>query len=666
MELAERIITGLETYKAFWVKYKELLILNSVLLVFMIILMWIKPIDSLRKYEIYNHPDGKEETMIPIYGDMAVSQLFTCTGTADSLEVYVESVNEEYTGSFRVRLLDENEDIIGEWLTEKLDIDEGFIQYRLKNAVMMQGSNYRLEVSAPDLDEFGAIGVTAFDLTDSVSGVNDLSYKGEGPEYSVFDGKTMSFGVYMHRLNIFAIGAFLCLFASVNLCFVMRNKGTEWISVPVLVAAGLIMMLILAPGCGPDDIYHYYSSVTLSNKILGRSNINEIERVYESDLPIHHNTNKALVETYEGLRYRVNGEEGTFIYEGGKDKLKWPVSHLAQAAGITLGRLLRLGFIRVYTLGRIFNMAAYIALAVLAVRLVPVNKELMLMMAILPMSMQQVTQLSYDMPVNGIALVFVAYVFKILYESNPFSWKNTVICTLLLVAISPLKVVYILLGLLVLLIPQSQFGSIADRVIKIGIQAGCSAASLIVARGGDVSGNMVRPAQEAALTAGIRTIRNYTVRFVLDEPVRYIRLILMNGESHLSNMFKGMIGGSLAGFSLNIPEQLVMFFALCLLICALSDKEAIIKSRRQMLITLAIPVIGYFAVLTVFLFAETVYGTGYIGGTQGRYLIPFFFPTMYCLCGRKLSIQINRLALFVPIAFIELGYIVEVMSNIDF
>ena len=650
--------------QAFLSKYIGIISFNISLLLFMFLMLWIKPVDGLRKYNIYSHPGEAEEVILPVYGDRSVTQFFICSDNSDSFEIFLSPVNKEYHGSFKVSLLNETGGIIEEWNTDKLDTADGWVQYRLKNGMIGLGQDYRLVITAPDLDEFGAIGVSAFIPVDRVDGTGNLLY--EGSTDDDHNGMTMSFGIYRHMINVFAIAAFICFFAGVNVCYVLRDKGTEKLALPVLITSGLIMMLLLAPGSGPDDIYHYYSSIGLSNKLLLRDNINEIEKKYKSDLPIHHNTNTALVETFEGLRYRVGSEEGTFIYEGRMDKLKWPLSHLAQAVGITIGRLLKLGFIRVYTLGRLFNMAAYIALALLAIRLVPVNKELMLMMAILPMSMQQATQLSYDAPVNGLALVYVGYVLKILYEKKEFSWKNSLICTLLLTSISPLKVVYILLGLMMLLIPGFGFRSLADRIIKIGFQAVCALISLILTRGGDVTANVVRNSANVAGSVGAPEVQNYSIRFFFGYPVRFVRFIISNGESHFSDMVKGMIGGSLSGFTLNIPDYLVMFFALCLIICAVAGKEVVIEKWWQAVIMVLMVIMGYCAILTVFAFAETIYGIPYIGGTQGRYLIPFLFPAMYCLCGRKNSININRFSLFIPLAFIEIGYISEVISSISF
>ncbi len=649
---------------SFIIKNRSLLVLNAALIVFGAVMLWIKPVDGLRKYSIYDHPNEDEGSLMPVYGSISLSQSFRCSENSDSFEVQVSSLNDEYHGNFSVKLLDDEDNEIDEWCTDKLDTVSGWVQYTLKKGTIEAGKEYKIYICAPQLNEFSAIGITVFPEHNSME-TGKLLYGDSGADLN-FDGKVIGFGVYRRQINVFAIAAFICLFAGVNICFVIRHMETDKFAVPVLITSGLIMLFILAPGCGPDDAYHYYSSVILSNRMLMHDNIDEIENKYKSDLPIHHNTNIALIETYEGLRYRISGEEGTYVFSGKRDNLKWPVSHLSQAIGISIGRLFKFGFIRVYTLGRLFNMAAYIALAILAIRLVPINKELMLMMAIMPMSMQQATQLSYDAPLNGLALVFTGYVFRILFEKKLFGWKETIFCALMIIAISPLKVIYILLGILLLLIPGCQFKSLSDRLFKIGVQVVCGVTALLVTRSGDVSANVLRNSAEATARKGISGVENYSIWFAIKEPVRFIRLLFSNGENHMSNMIKGMIGESIAGFSLGIPEQLVLLFALCLFLCAIAEKGSLFDKGWQIAVILGIALLGYFAVLTVFAFAETVYGLPDIGGIQGRYLIPFLFPLMYCLCGRKINISISRLSIFIPIAFIELEYIVEVMSRVDF
>lgn len=633
---------------------KSLLAVNLVLFLFLLIMLCIKPVNSLRKYSIYNHHNG--EDCVEVYGEKTASQVFECPDVSDCFEIYAVPANDQYHGRYKVELSDADGNRIGEWTTDKLDTAYGWVQYEIKNAVMNAGGKYKLDIMAPDLDKEDAILVYTCAAEEKASGTGEFAYTGEeGSSDDERKDRTLSFGIYRKCVNIFAIAAILVLFAGVNICFVLRND-IKWFSLAVLLTAALVMFFIMAPGSGPDDKYHYYSSMKLSNILMARDNAYEIENRYRSDLPTHYNTNKAFVEEYEGLRYSIRGEEGTYIHEGRADKLKQPLSHLAQALGITLGRILGLGFIRIYTLGRLFNMLFYIMLAWMAVRIVPVNKELMLMIGIMPMSMQQATQLSYDAPVNGLTMVFIAYIFKLMHEKKQIGWKNVLIITALLVMIAPLKVIYVILGLLLILFSKDQFGSIYDRIIKTAIPAGAALLVMVLSRSSDVT----------RVVNHTSRINNYNIGFMLSHPLRFAGLIAFNSEELFWTMIKGMIGGSLSGFTVNIPEYLTMAFLIVLLICASAAEDKIACGVKGTVIMTLTGVLGYLAVMTVFAFSETQYGSLYIEGIQGRYLIPFLPVVMYCLCGRKIKTEISRLALFVPIAFIEAGYITSVMNNIAF
>lgn len=637
-------------------KYKFLICMNVGLLVFLLVMLWIKPVDNLRKYNIYSHPGQLETQLMPIYGNISVSQEFEVTDNVDSFEICIKPMNDLYHGNFFVRLTDERGEVVEEWNTDKLDIADEWIQYTLKDSGLIQGEEYRLEISAPSLDVNEAIGVPVFDSANKPSCIGKLVYTDMDDEIIEYADKVMSFGIYKKRLNIFAICALVSIFVAANIYGIYNDISSEWRSLPVLVASGFVMLFIMAPGSGPDEIFHYYSSFKLSNIILGRQNVLEVENKYRYDLPIHHNTNESFIKVYDELRYRTTGEPGTFTYEGVTDTLKQPVSHIAPALGMTIGRIVKMNFIQIYTLGRMFNLVMYIFLAWLAIKLTPVNKELMLIISIMPMTMHQAAQLSYDTVVNGLSLVLTAYVFKLLYDKMQIKVRDVVVLLTLLILLGPVKVIYFLLAMLILLIPGIQYRNLLDRLIKIGIIYAISLLSLFLTRGGDVT----RVAQHSG------KIEKYNMYFALSEPMRFAKLIIFNSEENIWIMVKGMIGSSLSGFSLAIPEYLTMGFLAVMILCAFSGQEKIIESKWQVIVIAALEIIGYLLVMLVFAFAETQYGSEYIGGIQGRYLIPFLTPFMYMLCGRKISIKLNRASLIVPIWFIEIGYITTTMHNIDF
>ena len=89
----------------------------------------------------------------------------------------------------------------------------------------------------------------------------------------------------------------------------------------------------------------------------------------------------------------------------------------------------------------------------------PFSKELLLLIALMPMSLQQAASLSQDSFTNAIAFLFVAYCFKIAYNIEKCSVKDKIILFGLAVIISLCKIVYLPLILLYFLIPHDRMES---------------------------------------------------------------------------------------------------------------------------------------------------------------------------------------------------------------
>lgn len=64
-----------------------------------------------------------------------------------------------------------------------------------------------------------------------------------------------------------------------------------------------------------------------------------------------------------------------------------PQAKILSALGITIGRVLGLGAVPVYYLGRLFNFAGFVALAYFAVRFTPVGKRIFMVASCLPMTL---------------------------------------------------------------------------------------------------------------------------------------------------------------------------------------------------------------------------------------------------------------------------------------
>lgn len=624
-------------------KLKPFIILNSCLILFVAVLLFTNRIDNLRKYDITTTLNGDERTTI--YGENIVEQEFICNAIDNAFEICAKPVNGSYHGYFDVSLMDGSREVIQKWHINKLDMaSKEWIEFKLSNNTLVPGNSYTIRIEAPELDETNAIYIYMSQVLGE--GQNMIAYR-----------------VYRSIFNIFCAGALIVLFICANLCILLSNKGIDYFAVPFLLAMGIIMLLVMAPASGMDEDYHYYSAFELSNIIMGRQNAGLIENKYrfQFDDQKDHNANSSYMKVVEGIRYRTAGEDGYFEYDGHKDALKQPLSHLAQSIGLTIGRLLRMNFIQVYSYARICNMLLYILLVYTAIRIVPVNGELMLLFASMPMAMHQAAQLSYDALINGSIMVLVAYILKCVDKSVYFTWKNAICCALIVGLVAPVKIVYVLLAFLVFVIPKERFKSTGDRILKSGAVLLGVLFFLMLTNGYRIIGTATNTKGDARFAD-----ETYTIGFVLQYPLRYLKLILDSLNETLWNHIKVAVGYMFSGDeTLKVPEYFAIIYMLIMLLCAVSENRIVINKWWQRTIVLLVSAMGIVSVYVAFSFACTNYATSPVKGIHGRYFIPFLIPVMYCIGNDHIKIDIDRKKLLIPVCFLYAGYIVNIMSMVN-
>lgn len=661
---------------------RPLLLLNSFLLGFILVMAWIRPVDRLKNYTIQRQT-GNTASSLLLYGEESLMQTFVCKEDADSFEIHVSAANNSYHGNYQVSLCDKQGNRIQNWTTEKLDLTEGWIGYTLDHKRMKEGKIYQIVVSAPHLEKANAIRISLGSQQERYSETDQPSYE-EGQ--LMVDGKcvdkTLYFGVYQDEKNVYFWMAVIVLFLTVNFWWggVTKDQPIEKTALWILTGLGMIMFLCFTPASGPDEGYHYYSAYEISNVILGKEDIGEVDPKHIPYFSIHDNTNEKFVyvmehifgpgeifddETSDHEKLDDAAEETakkkgqTLERNGHRDRLGSPISHLAPALGITIARLLDMNVVQIYTLARLFSLLSYILTASIAVRITPGNKELMLMICIMPMTLHQAVQISYDVIINGLVLVFTAYILKIIHDGKTVGWGNAFLCVLLLGLLGPVKVVYCILALLFTVIPSEQFQSGKDRIAKSCTVILGTFAIVMISKWEDLLPNLAGSSKRIIAD-------NYALSFVFEHPIRFIKLIVRTIENSWWTYTKGAVGDSLAGLRVTVPEYLVIGFMILLILCAVNqDKESIRFSTRQKIVILCVCLTGIVFTVSA-AFPWNSYGAYYVAGVQGRYLIPFLIPLPFCISGGKLTSSINRKKLLLPMWFLEAGYIISIMSKVEF
>lgn len=132
------------------------------------------------------------------------------------------------------------------------------------------------------------------------------------------------------------------------------------------------------------------------------------------------------------------------------------VRHLPATAGIVIGVLLGVPAYWVLTLGKLFSVAFYIVICNIALRMMPLRKELLESVMLMPMCIHQAASLSYDCVLISMSFLFIAYVLHLKFKAVSIKKYDLLILIGILYCIAVAKLPYAMLGMLVFMLPLSK------------------------------------------------------------------------------------------------------------------------------------------------------------------------------------------------------------------
>lgn len=132
------------------------------------------------------------------------------------------------------------------------------------------------------------------------------------------------------------------------------------------------------------------------------------------------------------------------------------IRYIPCGIGFLLGYLLNLPVIWCTQLGEIFALLFFVIIGYITLKLMPVYKEAMCAIMLIPMNLQQCASLNYDSVLLPLCYLFVAYMLHLKYEKDKLDVKSYVNIFILLVLIALIKIPYILLAGIYLAIPDSK------------------------------------------------------------------------------------------------------------------------------------------------------------------------------------------------------------------
>ncbi len=402
---------------------------------------------------------------------------------------------------------------------------------------------------------------------------------------------------------------------------------------------GGLLVFVYPPVQAPDENVHFYRAYQIAEgkwisdrrgDLVGGDmpvslfkTIQPFERLYTRA-----DRKTSFEEIYSFLKLPLNPEEklpiafrNTAIFS--------PVPYLPQAAGIWLGKAHHLPPLALLYLGRLSALGAWIFLMYGAIRATPVFKWPLLALALTPMSLSEAASLAADGFTNGVSFLFIAVCLAFgLGPGKKLDLRHGILLLALAALVTLSKQIYILLLGLLLLIPESSFGSKKRRLTFLAVALG----GCLVLGGlwGSVVKRLYFPFFE-----GISPEQQFA--YLLQHPFRFPVVVwntLRDSGLPFMEEFVGKFGW--LDTSLPIPVWAGYWAVLVALALFGGDPEKGMASRTRLIIGGTF-LAGFLAVCFALYLHWSFVGAEGIGGIQGRYFIPFSPLLFLVVYNRRLA-----------------------------
>lgn len=400
------------------------------------------------------------------------------------------------------------------------------------------------------------------------------------------------------------------------------------------VTFGLLYMVFIPVGRVPDEQNHFLRAYEISKGHLvsdksadgvgGRTLTNDVSEIFKA--------NKEYInyeDVMKHLSVKKSTEESFMAFPN--MSLYSFVCYIPQTTGILIGRILHLPTLWIAYLGRLFNLATWIAIMYFTIKHIPFKKLVVLSFAFLPMSLQEACSLSADALTNAIAFALIGFVFYMKYtKKEVMNKKEFITMCLLAIIMSMCKIVYLPICLVLFLIPKERFHSNKDKYKKIILLA----VAVIVL-------NLVWLAISSSYLIEFRTGVDPAnqVKYILSNPIDYIQILFNTLYDRITLYVFNIVGFSLCYFDVNLSYLYIYLYLILGTYLMIMDADDRIdaKDKGMMLFVIISCILLMFTSLYV---QWTAVGETIIDGVQGRYFIPLLIP-LAVLCNNKIKTKLS-------------------------
>ena len=190
---------------------------------------------------------------------------------------------------------------------------------------------------------------------------------------------------------------------------------------------GVFYLLLIPYSESPDDMFHFRRIFEISQGGLLSKAVPGQTGAGGNLLPGNLNANlkegSGYAEVLKNIGARV--ERNNIGWSSfSNTALYAPIAYIPQATGAWLARLFTDKVLLIVTISRFFAMIASTVMTTLAIYFMPFKKYIILLVAFIPVFMQEAVSLGTDSFVNAFLSLYISYILYLLYENKVIGWKR--------------------------------------------------------------------------------------------------------------------------------------------------------------------------------------------------------------------------------------------------
>ena len=562
-------------------------------------------------------------------GQLVQTIMLSC----DSIEGIVLTLNSSFSNQIKVVMYINNEKKQA-WKISSSDVIDNKCKLVLDTKIKDgNGSKIKVIVQADNISE---IPLSNRNITNN----EVLTLNGNVIEDTTLCYSVLEKNISKKRIFIYvAVTTILALCIYIFNIYKIKELKIEKIFIYGYLIMGLIQIFAVPIFKTPDETSHFFRSYEISQgHLISKEKTNkngavEVGRNLPEALIFGHEINWTDVKLYDLKKmrqYSIDSQKETFIGFP-NSALYAPATYLPQAMGIKIASFFSNNVLVICYAARFFNWLITGMLLLLAIHYIPIGKKLLVLIAFLPMNMQQFNSMSPDAFTFALCMSLLAFVLYLKYNTDEqMVWYHYLIMYILIILISQCKIVYILFCSLLFLIPQTKFKS--KRKYYMHVIFSASIILILCLSWLHISSGLLVPLQPGVDSA-------IQLKNILFNPIGYLGVMLKTIDTFGDSWFRQMLGESLGWLNINTSYTLLTLYVVLIVVCFFKDNEDNnVLLKKQSRIFLLVSMFLIIALIFTSLYIQwTAVASDVIYGIQGRYFLPIIPPLLIALRPNDIS-----------------------------